>query len=715
MTRDFIDNIERTPVYNAFMQQLERHHQRLGTPLQKEPVLGSRKLDMFKIYRLVIEAGGCEKVSQERGWRRIAQSFDLPRTCTNAAYVFKAIYYKYLQTFEDVHFWKRIPTATVRQVPAQRPNIYTDPVPMVPRPAPLPETLTTRQLYGSGPQSRLLLALKSHLPNEIDWAFNTLIRLSHQSHEPFDISLIPELLDIMLQLVPPLHFVEHASNTQGTTHHAATPIGQPRRAEDTERILQVLHILRNLSFLGANKSVLAFNARCKELLRAGIALPATDTNVEIRQYCLDTVENISTRMVLRSPRDSLYALLQAELFGADRQGILTAVRALTRLAMNEQNLRALSNINKRLLHRIWEMTLVPDEELVAAVLDYLYQYTGVFEELATQLPRIVDGDVVRRLVQLLVWSSPAEQRAALMQKQQQQQQESEAVEVVPPEQPIATPTATPAEGSPASSQEPARAIAWVRQTFVVDPTAAVGLTSMFLEYQATFRSAGNTLSTVDFVNALKSMQLPVSIVIMSIDGTDIYPFLYTSGFRKAVPADQTDDAAKADTPPAETSLCRWIGCEDTVTDAEKLAEHVHKEHADTLQDATLTCRWMTCTRVFDAPNAQRKLASHLAVHLAPARPGGAKPAESGASDVARPPMSVGPIAEPELIGVPLTASLILRNLARYPDNHPLFQSWEGRLVELMMDPTLSRHIGSVFNQLHAPQADDPLMTVSMAF
>jgi hypothetical protein len=241
-----------------------------------------------------------------------------------------------------------------------------------------------------------LLALKSQLPNEIDWAFNTMIRLSHQSHEPLDISGIPELLDTMLNLVPPLTNEEKSKDL---------PIGLPRSAEDTERILQVLHILRNLSFLGANKSVLAFNARCKELLRAGIVLPPTESNMEIRQYCLDTVENISTRMILRSSQDKLYLLLQEELFGSDRQGILTAVRALTRLAMNEQNFHSLANPDVRVLQRIWELTLVPDEELVAAVLDYLYQYTGVFEDVALQFPHVVDGDVVRRLVQLLVWVS----------------------------------------------------------------------------------------------------------------------------------------------------------------------------------------------------------------------------------------------------------------------------------------------------------------------
>jgi hypothetical protein len=47
----------------------------ISTPLQKEPVLGSRKLDLFKMYRLVIEAGGCEKVSYRKKNDRLNDSY----------------------------------------------------------------------------------------------------------------------------------------------------------------------------------------------------------------------------------------------------------------------------------------------------------------------------------------------------------------------------------------------------------------------------------------------------------------------------------------------------------------------------------------------------------------------------------------------------------------------------------------------------------------
>ncbi|KAI9591856.1 hypothetical protein BDF19DRAFT_453695 [Syncephalis fuscata] len=729
MTRDFIDTIDRTPAYHMFMQQLEKHHQVLGTSLQREPVLGSRKLDMFKIYRLVIEAGGCEKVSQERGWRKIAQAFELPSTCTNSAYVFKAIYYKYLRSFEEVDLWKRTPTLLTRGVlsprqtgqsmamPPQVPpmvarmqaQIYTDPIPIVPRPQPLPDNLTLRQLIGQGSQSRLLLAMRSRLPNEIDWAFNTLIRLSH--HEALDISNIPELLDTMLNLVPQLIPSQH--NVAGIVQKDVIIL------EETERILQVLHIIRNLSFLGANKSVLAFNSRCKELLRAGIALPPTVSNVEIRQYCLDTVENISTRMILRSSQDALYLLLQEELFGADRQGILTAIRALTRLAMNEQNLRALADINERILRRVWELVLVPDEELVATMLDYLYQYTSVFEDLALRLPRAMEGSAVRRLVQLLTWMPPAEQRAALIREQQkrtadQPASSQHATATSTNAATVATSATTNTATATSTAQLDMTKLVpnWLRKAYITDAAATIGLAEIYFEYQSAFKAIGPLLSATEFAT--------------------------TEELAQAATEAPTEDT---DVPMTDvSSLCQWHDCTESITDADLLTQHVHTTHVQTQPNsnkngeegeqqlapsASVTCHWLTCTRSFSPPNAHRKLMAHTAIHTAQVDTtnGGSSSGshqrtdtndkETGATSTVK-PANPPVVVEPELVGVPLTASLILRNLARHSENHVYFAPWEIRLVELMMQPSLSRHVSAIFNEIYLPQPDDPMVTTITA-
>lgn len=54
------------------------------------------------MYKSVLEAGGYEKVSQERKWKQITTPFNLSATCTNAAYVVKQLYQKYLYKYEMV-------------------------------------------------------------------------------------------------------------------------------------------------------------------------------------------------------------------------------------------------------------------------------------------------------------------------------------------------------------------------------------------------------------------------------------------------------------------------------------------------------------------------------------------------------------------------------------------------------------------------------------
>src|SRR5205809_844758 len=64
----------------------------ISTILQREPVLSSKKLDLYKIYRMVIANGGCEKICSEKAWKKICEPFSFPQTCTNSAYVMKNVY-----------------------------------------------------------------------------------------------------------------------------------------------------------------------------------------------------------------------------------------------------------------------------------------------------------------------------------------------------------------------------------------------------------------------------------------------------------------------------------------------------------------------------------------------------------------------------------------------------------------------------------------------
>jgi chromatin structure-remodeling complex subunit RSC9 len=94
-------SIERTSEYAEFIDKLAEYHDKRGTILEREPKVGSRHIDLLRLYKRVVEEGGYDKVSDTRGnklaWRRIASEF-LPgsSTLTTQAFIFKSTYYKNL-------------------------------------------------------------------------------------------------------------------------------------------------------------------------------------------------------------------------------------------------------------------------------------------------------------------------------------------------------------------------------------------------------------------------------------------------------------------------------------------------------------------------------------------------------------------------------------------------------------------------------------------
>ncbi|KAH8548185.1 hypothetical protein BGW37DRAFT_507757 [Umbelopsis sp. PMI_123] len=99
------DTIDRSPEYLQFIRDLEEFHQRHGTTLQAEPILGGQKLDLLKLYKEVTAAGGYQQVTQDRIWKLLGESFEFKSTCTNSAYVLKSVYKKNLLGWEKTKMW----------------------------------------------------------------------------------------------------------------------------------------------------------------------------------------------------------------------------------------------------------------------------------------------------------------------------------------------------------------------------------------------------------------------------------------------------------------------------------------------------------------------------------------------------------------------------------------------------------------------------------
>uniref|UniRef100_A0A3B4YMS0 AT-rich interactive domain 4A n=1 Tax=Seriola lalandi dorsalis TaxID=1841481 RepID=A0A3B4YMS0_SERLL len=74
---------------------------RLGTPINKPPVLGYKDLNLFKLFRLVYHLGGCHKIESGTVWKQVYMDLGIPVLNSAASYNVKTAYRKYLYGFEE--------------------------------------------------------------------------------------------------------------------------------------------------------------------------------------------------------------------------------------------------------------------------------------------------------------------------------------------------------------------------------------------------------------------------------------------------------------------------------------------------------------------------------------------------------------------------------------------------------------------------------------
>ena len=71
-----------------------------NTPINKAPSIANKDLDLYKLYQLVRQFGGFNKVTSQMKWRTIHSRMGLPPTNSSSSAI-KAAYKKYLHAFED--------------------------------------------------------------------------------------------------------------------------------------------------------------------------------------------------------------------------------------------------------------------------------------------------------------------------------------------------------------------------------------------------------------------------------------------------------------------------------------------------------------------------------------------------------------------------------------------------------------------------------------
>ncbi|GAA5807795.1 hypothetical protein MFLAVUS_001174 [Mucor flavus] len=254
------DTIDRTPEYVNFIKELKQFHVLKGTTLQAEPVLGGRRLDLYKIFQVVAASGGFDEVTKNRGWKQVGDIFKFPSTCTNSAYILKGL------GWEEEKLWRKDwqppkellgpgahksstlagkaykvgskkPPGGVKSPAKKKKLIDTNAVANYSNPLlfdfsnmdmdppiyataqeQLQHTNTTSMTEESvtdnntfNEKDRILFALQFGQRLDVDWALNEIVHMSFECPEKLELTESPFLLQLLLSLAQPC-LTSHAAD-----------------------------------------------------------------------------------------------------------------------------------------------------------------------------------------------------------------------------------------------------------------------------------------------------------------------------------------------------------------------------------------------------------------------------------------------------------------------------------------------------------------------
>lgn len=67
-----------------------------GTPVNRIPIMAKQVLDLYMLYKLVVEKGGLVEVINKKIWREITRGLNLPTSITSAAFTLRTQWVQYM-------------------------------------------------------------------------------------------------------------------------------------------------------------------------------------------------------------------------------------------------------------------------------------------------------------------------------------------------------------------------------------------------------------------------------------------------------------------------------------------------------------------------------------------------------------------------------------------------------------------------------------------
>ena len=517
--------------------------------------------------------------------------------------------------------------------------------------------------HGPNIYVRTLLALRSGIPQEQDYALHHLVKISHERGDKYRLDAFPGMLDGLVEkilevcsLVYNVHWVISYSGEPAGTYVLDGLSGTPDilarlqglPAHNTFDHLQTedfVHkltkcneaalILRNMSMLDENARFMSGHRPLRDFMSLALNLPPKDSLFEMKSNVLDIAEQVTKHWYFE-PDDPLYvSLLRLVAETSDRGVALSAIRAICRTSMelDETERSRISSVPPETLKVLLTWTFLFDEEVVNTCLDFLYQYTFAPTNVAI-LMNVTRGALVsldyliRQLSNLLMSSTVDATSKRVMQK---------AVPETPPEDIPDVPREF--IDSIINLAEPGRSSKWLKSCLVEDSDRDVTQIQLWSAYTNRLGprltpDAKPLMTASDFINNVSNTFKTANAQVVVVEGASgkAQKFIIKGIRARRTPINESGR-------PLEKCFWHPPGadrpCGEFKMNAEDMFDHIIEKHVGVMRDSSdrwdvadakanavsqqhrFRCDWARCQHFTEHNGTQDLVAlgMHIKTHL----------------------------------------------------------------------------------------------------
>ncbi len=565
---------------------------------------------------------------------------------------------------------------------------------------------------------RCLLALKSGIEAEQHYALHHLVKISMERGDKYRFESFAGLAEALVEKILEVTSLVSDTNWQivypedgkprnNTTLDALdgtldilerlTGLATKHDLSDTIQdgdfrsklllIIQASLALRNMVMLEDNAAYVSDMKPLRDMLSIVLNLPPLETFVELRHNALEITEQL-TKYLHFEANDPLYLTLLRELDTTDRGAILTSLRAISKMSMLLEETNRLPGVPLSTLETLCSWLLLEDEDLVNSALDFLYQYTAVTSNLDFMISNINLNSLINQVSLLLTRDCEPYDREFIVVPQKRNPPPADIPEV--PKDLMDQLMPLP---------EPERSSKWLKCVFEEDKDAFITQIALWQAYQQRFDQSrlpgpnGERLSP-KYPNLLAASEFIKNVsttfqdkAAAQVQGGPVQKFIIKGIRIRDGPTDLTGKTY---------SRCKWVGDVDTPTgramlqcnqffiNAESMYNHILTSHVGVpkTEDGKFKneakeyqCLWAGCKKYLSPHNMKTtQFGSHLKTHLPVEKTEIAKAASKeneGQPSYIEPAVTkkfkyllTSTDEHGEVTGIPLTAILVLRNLAR---------------------------------------------------